>query len=342
MGAQDGLINSGSIRNRGFEFVINTINIQKKNFTWKSDLNMSFNKSKVIRIGNGSDRLLFNYPDGSDTRIKFLALEGGALGDMYGYKYAGVYTTDDFQQNPDGTYSLRDGVPRLKGRKASDVKPGDVKYECVRGERDADGNPVWSTDDMTTIGNGQPLFTGGFSNTFTFYGFDLTVFMNFSYGNDIFNMSTQRFIGPYLPNQNSLSVMRDRFQLIDPNTGRETTDLARLAQLNPNQHSRNQMWSLHSTNKIAISDYTDYYVEDGSFLRIGQLTLGYTFPKKWMQKVRISNARLYFTVNNLATITGYSGYDPEVAGSSAITTPGVDDSSYPRAKSYVVGLNLTF
>lgn len=334
--------NIASIRNRGFEFVINSVNIQKKNFTWKSDLNMSFNKSRVIRIGNGSDRLLFNYPEGVDTRLKFLAREGSALGEMYGYKYAGVYTTDDFTQNADGSYALKKGVPYLKGRKTSEIKPGDVKYDCVAGQVDADGTPIWSTDDMTTIGNGQPLFTGGFSNSFAFHGFDVSIFMNFSYGNDVFNMSTQRFIGPYLPNQNTISVMNDRFVLVDPSTGRETTNLARLAQLNPNQHDPRQMWSLHSTNKIAISDYTDYYVEDGSYLRIGQITLGYTFPKELTRKIRINNARLYFTVNNVATLTGYSGYDPEVAGSSSITTPGVDDSSYPRARSYVVGLNLTF
>lgn len=155
-------------------------------------------------------------------------------------------------------------------------------------------------------------------------------------------MSSQRFIGPYLPNQNTLDVMNGRYTLIDPSTGKESTNLSRLAELNPQQYDEGTMWSLHSDNKIAITDALDYYLEDGSYLRVSTITLGYSFPKTLLKKSFIQNARLYCTLNNIWTITGYSGYDPEVSASSSSLTPGVDNSAYPRSKSFVLGFNLTF
>ncbi|MBP1612707.1 MAG: TonB dependent receptor [Bacteroidetes bacterium] len=331
--------NIGSVRNRGFEIVLNSMNIKKKSFKWTTDFNISFNRSKVLSIyGDGADDyFLQNY----ESRIDYKIQVGKPLGQFYGYKYDGVYTTDDFVQ--DGTsYKLKDGVARAKAATVTNIKPGDVKYKTTAGETDANGNPVWSSNDRTVIGNSQPDFQGGLTNTFTYKGFDLTVFMNFVVGNKIFNMSSQRFIGPYLPNQNTLTVMNSRFKLVDPNTGKESTDLARLAEMNPQQYAKNAMWSLHSDNKIAITDALDYYLEDGSFLRIGTITLGYTLPKIWLQKIKINNARFYCTLNNVYTFTGYDGYDPEVSATSSLLTAGVDNSSFPRAKSYVIGLNLSF
>lgn len=339
-GYTDQFQNIASIRNSGFEFVVNTLNIKSKDFQWTTDFNISFNKSKVLALyGEGSADY---YRPNVDSRIDFEVRKDQPLGQFYGYKYGGVYTTDDFTQNADGTYSLKNGIPYLKGKAKSSIKPGDVKYIPTAGETDADGTPVWSTADRTVIGSAEPDFTGGLTNTFTYKGFDLSVFVNFSYGNKIFNMSSQRFIGPYLPNQNSLSDMTKRFTLIDPSTGKESTNLARLAELNPNQHSKNAMWSLHSDNKIAISDALDYYLEDGSFLRISNITFGYTLPKKILKKAFISNARVYATLNNIYTFTDYTGYDPEVSSTGSLLTRGVDNSSYPKSKSFVLGLNLTF
>ena len=155
-------------------------------------------------------------------------------------------------------------------------------------------------------------------------------------------MNTQRFMGPYLPNQNSLSTMASRFTLIDPATGLETKDLSRLAALNPDHHSKDQVWSLNSGNNIAISDALDYYLEDASFLRINNITFGYTLPATISKKAFINKMRVYLTLNNIHTFTKYSGYDPEVSASSSILTRGVDNSAYPRAKSVVAGVNLTF
>jgi TonB-dependent starch-binding outer membrane protein SusC len=334
--------NVGSIQNRGVELVINSTNVNKRDFSWTTNFNISFNRSKVLTIyDEGDDKsFLKNY----SSRIDFLIEEGQPLGQFYGYKYDGIYTTDDFVQNNDGTYALRDGVPSLKGKTRSSIKPGDVKYILTAEEEqvDDDGNPIWSTDDRIMIGNAEPKFIGGIGNTFAYKGFDLRIFMNFVYGNKIFNMSSQRFIGPYLPNENSLTVMNDRFVLVDPATGKETTDLGRLAELNPQQYDKDAMWSLHSDNKIAITDALDYYLEDGSYLRISDITLGYTLPNSVLSKAHITNMRIYCSLNNIYTFTKYSGYDPEVAAEENLLTRGVDNSSYPRSKSWVVGLNLTF
>ena len=330
--------NIGSIRNRGFEFVVNSTNIRTKDFTWNTSFNISFNRSKVLALygsGVGADQLI----DGN-----FIVKVGQRLGQFYGYQYDGVYTTDDFTQNGNGTYSLNDGVIRLKGGNVATVKPGDIKFKSNAGEIDAKNNPVFSTNDRVPMGNGEPNYTGGITNNFAYKGFDLSVFMNFVGGNKVFNANARRFYGPYLPNENTFAIMSNRFRLIDPATGKETTDLARLAALNPNQYSKDQIWSLHSDNSKSISDPAiDYFLEDGSFLRLNNITLGYSLPHSLLKKAGIVNARFYGTLNNIHTFTKYTGYDPEVNNSSKPTQKGgYDDSAYPRAKSIVVGLNVTF
>ena len=331
--------NLGSIRNRGVEIVVNSTNIRTNDFTWTTDFNIAFNRSKVLDLyDNDQTSFIQDY----DSRMGYKVEVGKPLGEYYGLLYDGIYTTDDFTQNADGTYTLNPGIPYLKGSTRANVKPGDVKYKNVAGEVDKDGNPVYSINDRTVIGHAAPKFTGGINNTLRYKGFDLTVFMNFVVGNDVFNMSTQRFIGPYKANQNTISDMLNRFTLIDPQTGKESTNLTRLAELNPHQYSGSALWNISSNNKNAISDHSSYYLEDGSYLRFSTITLGYTFPKAWTQKAKISNARVYCTLNNVCTITGYSGYDPEVSASSSALTPGIDNSSYPRSKSWVLGVNLTF
>lgn len=332
--------NIGSIRNRGVELVLNTTNIRTKDFTWNMDFNIAFNRSKVLEIyGEGdTDYFVQEY----ESRMGFKVEKGKPLGQFYGLLYDGIYTTDDFTQQPDGSYLLKDGIASLKGFNRKNVKPGDTKYKPTAGETDKEGNPVWGTNDRTVIGHAAPDFSGGWNNTFLYKGFDLSVFMNFSVGNDVFNMSTQRFVGPYLPNQNTIAKMAERFTLVDPVTGRETTDLERLATLNPAQHDKGTMWNISSNNKTAITDHSSYYLEVGSFLRLSTITLGYTLPEEFIRRVKLNKARIYCTLNNIYTFTGYEGYDPEVSASSSALTPGVDNSSYPRSKSWVLGVNLTF
>ena len=337
--------NIGAIRNRGVELVLNTINIDSRDFRWTTDFNISFNRSKVLAIYGLGDEDYFTR-SAEEGHCAYMIRVNEPIGQFYGYQYDGIYTTDMFDQTSDGKYILKAGIAYDKNRKRADIKPGDFKIKRQQDELyDADGNPQFSTtgnDDRVVLGNAMPLFTGGLTNTFTWKGFDLTVFMNFSYGNKVFNMSTQRFIGPYLPNQTMVAEMADRFMLIDPATGKVSTDLAKLAALNPNQKDANMMWSINSDNKLAITCPMDKYMEDGSFLRLNTITLGYTLPKNFTRKFHVDNLRFYATLSNIHTFTKYSGYDPEVSSTSSILTAGMDSSAYPRAKGAVVGLNITF
>ena len=325
--------NVGEMRNRGWEITLNTVNINTKNFRWTTDLNLAFNSSKVLALEGVEDHKTFAAGSNRSGTLTYYAVIGEALGDMYGYVYDGIYTTDDFTQGEDGSFILRDGVVKPFDGKP---QPGDIKFAADNEAGDQ------FTRQYVKIGNGTPDCIGGFNNTFSFYGFDLSVFMKFSIGNDVYN-ATKHSMSPYALYQNVPAEFGNNYyRLVDPATGKKATTLARLKELNPNESLRK--WSLNTTNSSYITYPSSYYVEDGSYLRIAQLTLGYTFPKKWLQKIMISNARVYFTANNLATITGYSGYDPEVssANDNVVCTPGYDSSTYPRSRSYVVGLNLTF
>ena len=337
--------NIGSIRNRGVEVVINTINIENRNFRWTTDFNIAFNRSKVLAIYGESENDYFTRSE-DEGHCAYMIRVGEPIGQFYGYQYDGIYTTDMFDQLPDGKYLLKDGIAYDRNRKHTDIKPGDFK---IKRQQDAlvddGGNPQFSTtgnDDRVVLGNAMPLFSGGITNTFTWKGFDLSVFMNFSYGNKVFNMSTQRFIGPYLPNQTMVAEMGRRFTLIDPNTGKETTDLNRLAAMNPHQYDEDVMWSINSDNKLAITCPMDKYMEDGSFLRLNTITLGYTLPKNLTRRFYVDNLRIFTTLSNIYTFTKYSGYDPEVSNSSSILAAGMDNSAYPRAKGCVIGINVTF
>ncbi len=327
--------NVGSMRNRGWEIQFNSVNITNRNFQWQTTLNLSFNKSKVLSLEGDLDYKTFSVGGNRSGTVTYYARVGDSLGDMYGYKYEGVYTTDDFNTDENGNWVLKPGVVRPYEGTA---QPGDIKFAA---DNDDPDDPQF-TRKLVKIGNGAPVCTGGFGNTFYYKGFDLNIFFSFSIGNDIYN-ATKHSMSPYASYQNVPREFADNYyRLIDPATGQEATTLARLKELNPNESGRT--WSLATTNINYITYASSYYVEDGSYLRLAQLTLGYTFPKKWMQKIYVQNLRVYFTANNLATITGYSGYNPDAssANSDVICTPGYDSSVYPLSRSFVIGLNLSF
>lgn len=326
--------NIGSMRNRGWEFTLSTVNIKTDNFRWTTDFNIAFNKSKVLSLEKGQTQKPFAVGDNRAGTVTYYATVGESLGDMYGYIYEGLYTTDDFTQSGTGAYILKPGVVKPATGTPS---PGDVKFAADNETGDQ------FTRKLVKIGNGTPDYFGGITNTFTYKGFDVNTFMTFSVGNDIYN-ATKHSTSPYALFQNVPEEFGNNYyRLIDPVTGVKATTLARIQELNPDQASRTA--ALNTVNASYITYPSSYYVEDGSYLRLSQLTLGYTLPHEVTQKAHISNLRLYFTANNLFTITGYSGYDPEVSSAKddqVIVTPGYDSSAYPRSRSFVLGLNLTF
>lgn len=327
--------NVGKMRNRGWEVTLNTVNIRTKNFSWTSDLNLSFNKSKVVALEQGQTEKTFSAAgDSRSGMVTYYATVGEALGEMYGYKYEGIYTAEDFIEGKDGKLTLREGIVKPK---SGTPQPGDIKYAAD--DVDEEGNPIFTKKNVK-IGNGTPDCIGGFNNTFTYKGFDLSVFLKFAIGQDIYNANKQS-LTTYSIFENIPQEFSNYYRVVDPSTGKQAT-LSRMQEMNPDGSAR--IWGLTKNNKEWGFYPSSYFVEDGSYLRLAQITLGYTLPKTWLKKAMISNARIYFTANNVATLTGYSGYDPEVraAKDNVVTTPGYDSSAYPRSRSYVVGLNLTF
>lgn len=325
--------NIGSMTNQGMEFTLNTINFKTEGFRWSTDFNISSNKSKVLSLEQNQNTRTFGVGGNRTGTVTYYATVGEQLGDMYGYVYQGVYTTDDFLQNTDGTFgALKPGVVKPA---TGTAKPGDMKFAADNEKGDQ------FTRKMQKIGNGTPDFFGGMQNNFSYKGFDLGIFMKFSVGGDIYN-ATKHSLSPYALNQNIPAEFGSNYyRLIDPNTGQITNNIARLKELNPNEGDRT--WNLSQVNSQNITYPSSYYVEDGSYLRIAQVTLGYSLEKEFIKHVGLTNARIYCTLNNLATITGYSGFDPEVSAASGVAvTPGYDGSAYPRSRSYVLGINLTF
>ena len=210
-------------------------------------------------------------------------------------------------------------------------QPGIVKYKDL----DGDGIVDYNTD-ATIIGNANPDFFGGLNQQFAYKNFDMSVFINFQYGNDIYNANKVEFSSGYTPNANLLSIEKNRWKTIDAN-GNVVTDPTELAALNKNA----TLWRPITTGSAFYPQ--SWGVEDGSFARINNITLGYTLPSTLTKKAGIQKFRAYVTLNNLAVITNYSGYDPEVnTRRSTPMTAGVDFSAYPRSTSYIFGVNVTF
>ena len=253
------------------------------------------------------------------------------MGDIYGYVSAGRYKVEDFEEY-NGEWKLKNGATNA-------VVTG--KYQRPGGMKLADLNEdgVINTDDRKVIGNAAPKATGGFSINAYAYGFDLGANFNWVYGNDIYNANKVEFNSSrkYTTHRNATNDMAlgKRWTNIDWTTGELVNDGTRLEEMNKNTST----WS-PCINQAVFSDAA---VEDGSFLRLSSLTVGYTIPSSLTDRIHVEKLRFYATGTNLFCLTNYSGYDPEVdTRRSTPLTPGVDYSAYPKSIGFVCGLNLNF
>jgi hypothetical protein len=207
------------------------------------------------------------------------------------------------------------------------VQPGTLKF------LDYNGDGVINTNDRTVIGNANPKHTGGFNQQFSYKSFDASIFLNWSYGNDIYNANKMDFTSAYYSNLNMLDVMNNRFRNINAQ-GVLVTEPTALAELNKDA----TIWTPTRGRYLLHS----WAIEDGSFLRINNVTIGYSLPKTLIQRLKLTQLRVYVTGNNLYTFTKYSGYDPEVnTRRGTPLTPGVDYAAYPRSRALLFGLNLS-
>lgn len=305
--------NIGKIRNSGWELTLNTVNIQTKNFKWSSNFNIAFNKNKVLELAENQTALLTSayFDQNYNAQPTYISKVGYPMGMMYGYIYEGTYKYDDFY-NSGGTYTLRPDVPAYTGE--TNTQPGMPKYKDVNGDGKIDSS------DRTFIGRGQPIHTGGFTNDFSYKGFDLSIFFQWSYGNDILNANRLFF-----ENVNGKKDLNQFASYAD----RWTPE---------NPESDIPAATKSSSNQVVSSRV----IEDGSFLRLKTVTLGYNIPTKYTKRWKIANARVYVAGQNLWTLSSYSGYDPEVSIRNSAITPGLDYSAYPRAYAINFGVSLGF
>ena len=334
--------NFGTIENKGLEITLDTHPIDKKNFSWDSNFQISFNRNKLVALDGSANAQLVGYGQWSD--IVSVTEIGQSLYNFYGYVVEGVYESlEDIQNSPKAEKYPADGV----FNRATTVWVGDIKF------KDINGDNVINEHDQTNIGSPLPKFTFGWTNTFRYKNVDLTVFLNGTYGNKVlnYNMMGQGYNG--LVHMNSTWT----------NQHVSIQDRARLAVVDAEKtYADGSMWYDDITNvKVAntgtktprpsIQDPNDNdrlstrYIEDGSYLRVKNITLGYTFPKTVLQKVKIDNVRVYMNIQNLYTFTKYTGFDPEVGAStqdSSGLTFGVDNGRYPSPMTCSFGLSITF
>ncbi|MFN8289906.1 MAG: TonB-dependent receptor [Chitinophagaceae bacterium] len=337
------LQNIGKTINKGVEVQLNAALIRKpNNFNWTSSFNISFNKNKIAGLGINQTQFFPAASWGvSGQPTDYIEKIGYPVGSIYGLVTAGFYTTDDFNWNPTtGVYTLKPGIPSNSSIIGT-VMPGSVKFADLNGDGVVDIN-----NDRTVIGDPTPKCTGGWNNQLTYRQWDLSLFMNFSIGNDIYNANKIEFTNGYTANSNMLAIMANRYRTISAdgqtllyvNSSSQAVGVAPeiLSALNKNA-------TIWQPLKSAGAFYPhSWAIENGSFLRINNLTVGYSLPVKKLVGLKMSKLRFYLTANNLATITGYSGYDPEVSVRSNPLTPGLDYSAYPKSRTYIFGVNATF
>lgn len=315
-GYTNAMVNIGKLRNEGFEFTLESMNIRSKDFVWSSNFNIAFNHNEIVSLNSGQDYMqsFVSWDNQYKQTPAYISMIGNAAGRMYGFIYDGTYKYDDFNividENGTTTYKLKDGIPYY----TVDQQPGDPKY------KDIAGNDGKITDaDRTVIGDGQPIFTGGFNNNFTYKNWDLNIFLQWSYGNDILNANRLEFENAHSKrNKNMFASYTERWTPDNP-----YSDMPR-------------------AQAKGSEVYSSLYVEDGSYLKLKNISLGYTFPKRLIKPVGISSLRMYLAAENIATLTSYSGSDPEVSTRHSILTPGFDWSAYPRSFNASFGINISF
>lgn len=327
--------NFGEIVNKGLELEL-TGRPFVGEFEWETSVQFSFNRNKLKALTGTKNANLVGYGQWSD--VVSVSEIGQPLYNFYGYVVEGVYKDlADIQNSPKSDKYPTNGV----FNSANTVWPGDLKFKDVNGDGKIDEN------DRTVIGNPMPDFTFGWNNTFRYKNFDLSIFINGSYGNDVMNYLSIGLTHMNSAWSNQLNTVNDRARLvpIDPSkvypagqfwyndinnvmVANPGTKIPRAVTADPNDNDR----------------ISDRYIEDGSYIRLKNISLGYTFDSKMLRKIGLQSLRVYANIQNLWTITGYDGYDPEVGASTQDSSGlvyGLDFGRYPSPTVYSFGLNIS-
>jgi len=303
-GFSEGWFNIGEIENSGIEFSIDYALKTKGGFGWNTKFNFSTQTNTINALGNDGEPIFIDVNFDAINTDEIILQVGGSINDLFGYTTDGIYLPGDF--NPDGTPAA--GVATA----GAGEQPGDIKYKDVNNDGAIDGF------DRSVIGNTLADVFGSWSNSFSYKGVELDVVFQYSFGNDIFNATNTRIASFPGGGGNHSSVWLDRWTPDNPNN----TQYARVPSLRP----------------------ADYLIEDGSFVRLQTVRLGYNLPSKITSALKIKSAKVYVAGNNLALFTNYSGFDPEVSSNlgGAPFVQGFDNGAFPRATTFLMGLNVHF
>lgn len=307
--------NIGKLRNDGLEISLHSRNIVRNNFRWESSFNISFNQNKILALTRDQTEMFRNNAFHFQYTESFnISRVGEPAGQFWGYEWLGNYQYADFDETSPGVYLLKDNVAD-NGSPRGDIQPGDIKY------RDVNEDGRINDDDKVILGRALPKHFGGFNNNFSYKNFDLNVFFQWSYGNDIYNANRMIFEG------NSIRI----------------TDLNQFASYADrwtpeNQDSKN----FRTGGGGQVGFHSSRVLEDGSFLRLKTVALSYHLPERWIKRAGLGALSFSISGQNLLTWTKYSGFDPEVAVRNSVLTPGLDFSAYPHSKTFVVGLKASF
>ncbi len=335
--------NIGKVKNDGLEFTLRTTNVREGNFTWTSDFNISFNRNKLVSLNNGEDALLTTraFDASLGSNVNYIAKVGQPVAQFYGLIADGMYQFEDFYKIPNGTtgfvYLLKPNIPwygtqstlnSVNTNPQFPVQPGDPKF------KDLNGDGIIDQNDNTTIGNPYPKHYGGLNNNFSYKNFDLSVFLQWSYGNEILNANRLKFEGgtngAVQPAALGLTGGGINFNMFATYANRWTPE-------NPSN-----LYPRANAHAGGTRQYSTRIVEDGSYLRVKTVQLAYNLPVKIIKKAKLTSARFYIAGQNLLTFTKYTGPDPEVSTfSGSNLTPGFDYSPYPRTRVITIGTNIT-
>ena len=337
-------VNAGGLQNRGLEFTLNTVNVAGHDFEWTSGLTLSINRNQITQLYSEEADIFGKIGDSVYTR----SIVGQPVGQFYGYNVIGMFKeeADFYQRNAAGEFLLDDDGNRIPvARPAnSDGDPypiaensiwvGDFIFEDVT----PDG--IIDEKDRKFIGNPNPLFTFGLNNSITWKDFSLSFFFTGSYGNAVYNLMREthtdtRGYGGKLKEVADFA----RVELIDPNGGK-TLDNVHVANA---ATARVQRVYANGSNNNDNNRFSSRFVEDGSYLRLKNITLTYSLPRTWMRKAGVGGASVYVNAQNLFTLSKYTGYDPEIGASQQnVLLQGIDNGRYPSQRIYTIGAKFNF
>ena len=326
--------NVGSLRNTGIEFTINSININKKNFQWSSNFVFSLNRNKVLSLDTETGTLPQTFQVGSETATVTNTVVGQPMAQFWGYKVIGRFDKPEDFYYKDAQGNVKQvALPTGCSIGKSGTWLGDYRFA------DLNGDGVIDNNDQTFIGNPEPKFTFGFGNSLSWKGWDFSFQFTGSYGNKVLNY-----------NRRQLEITGSTSNLLT-----SVLNYARVEKIDPNgPDDYRNYWVTNASSTTMPRLYTESYssgnnrvsdafVEDGSYIRLQNVSLSYTFPQKWIEHLYLSNVKLYMNIQNLFTITKYDGYDPEVGSlyGDALKN-GIDYNRYPSPRIYTFGINVSF